>query len=217
MDNSGTVTTANDGSDTASASLTVRCPDLTIAKTFTGNSLPPIGGFEQAAPGDTLTYTLAYSLTNGPVTDGVITDVLPAGQTYVDGSATDNADFTFESYDSTTRTLTWTAPTVTAGGSVTYQVTIDADGSDAVQPLTNTASIVSAETDPAAASAAVVVPAGAVEALTPPPTDVRTGRGRSASPGFSLMLILLGLAGFALVLGTITPVRERIRPPERDR
>ena len=162
VDNTATVTTTNDGSGEAHDS--VRIPDLTIAKTFTGNSLPPIGGFEQAAPGDTLTYTLAYSLTNGPVTDGVITDVLPAGQTYVDGSATDNADFTFESYDSTTRTLTWTAPTVTAGGSVTYQVTIDADAAD-IGTLTNPASIVSADTDQVTVEATVLVPAPP-EALT---------------------------------------------------
>ena len=59
--------------------------------------------------GDTVTYTLAYAVTDGPVTNGVLTDVLPAGVTYVSGSATDSTEFEFVSYDSGTRTLTWTA------------------------------------------------------------------------------------------------------------
>ena len=204
------------GSEDAACSTTttVNQPALTIAKSFTGNSLPPIGGFEQAAPGDTLTYTLAYTLTHGPVTNGVISDVLPQGQTYVDGSATDNAEFTFQSYDSTTRTLTWTAPTVTTSGAVTYQVTIDTNAAD-IGTLVNPASILSAETDKVTVDATVLVPASP-EALTPPPTDTLPTRGPSSNAGFSLMLILLGLAGFALVLGMITPVPERIRRRERD-
>ena len=49
--------------------------------------------------GDKVTYTLSYTLANGPVTDGVITDVLPDGLTYVAGTATDNDEFAFQSYD----------------------------------------------------------------------------------------------------------------------
>ena len=69
-----------------------------------------------ADEGETVTYTLEYDLFGDPVTDGVITDVLPAGVTYIGGSATSNAEFTFQGYDATTRTLTWTADDVSEDG-----------------------------------------------------------------------------------------------------
>ena len=50
-------------------------------------TLPP------AAEGDVLTYTLADDLTDGPVTNGILTDVRPAGLTYVNGSAEGNEEF----------------------------------------------------------------------------------------------------------------------------
>ena len=43
----------------------------------------------------TVTYTLTYTIGDVDVTNGVITDVVPAGLTYVDGSATGNTEFTF--------------------------------------------------------------------------------------------------------------------------
>jgi uncharacterized repeat protein (TIGR01451 family) len=67
----------------------VRVPQLTIDKSFTGNTkgTDAVLGLPAAAEGDVLTYTLAYDLTDGPVTDGVITDVLPEGLEYVIDSA----------------------------------------------------------------------------------------------------------------------------------
>ena len=49
------------------------------------NNAPLIGGDPTASEGDTVTYTLDYTVTDGPVTNGVLTDVLPVGVTYVDG------------------------------------------------------------------------------------------------------------------------------------
>ena len=58
-----------------------------------------------ANEGDTVTYTLTYNTNGIPQTNGVVTDVLPEGVTYVDGSASSNDEFTFVEYDAATRTL----------------------------------------------------------------------------------------------------------------
>ncbi len=92
------------------------------------------------------------------MTDGVITDVLPAGVTYIGGSATGNAEFTFQGYDATTRTLTWTADDVSEDGTVSYQATVDEGAAELIQPLINIASIDSDQTEPDEADSPVFVP-----------------------------------------------------------
>ena len=79
-----------------------------------------------ADEGDTVTFSLAYTLIGDPVTNGIITDVLPVGLTYVAGSAKGDAQFAFQGYDDATRTLTWTAAKVSESGTVSYQATVDA-------------------------------------------------------------------------------------------
>jgi fimbrial isopeptide formation D2 family protein/uncharacterized repeat protein (TIGR01451 family) len=203
------------------ADSTVTVPQLTIDKSFTGNtggSLPD--GSPQAKEGDTLTYTLAYDLTNGPVTNGVITDTLPEGLAYVTGSATNNDEFTFDSFDATTRTLTWKAATVTKDGSVTYQAQVLEGASELAQPLVNVATIDSDETDKDSDNAQVFVAVPPQEAtatpkITLPPTSTIDGTDQPANAGSSLMLILLALAGFTLALGFVTPVPERVRRRNR--
>ena len=75
-------------------------PTLTIAKSFTGNTggQDPILDVPLAKIGDTLTYTLDYT-GSGPITNAIITDVLPVGLDYVEGSAEGDANFTFVDYD----------------------------------------------------------------------------------------------------------------------
>src|SRR6185436_14099581 len=53
-----------------------------------------------ADEGETVTFTLNYTFSGDPVTNGKITDVLPVGLTYVDSSATNSDEFTFAGYDS---------------------------------------------------------------------------------------------------------------------
>ena len=97
------------------------------------------GGVQE---GDSVTYTLDYTVANGPVHNGIITDVLPAGVTYMTGSASSDAQFTFIDFNVTTPgALTWKAATVSANGSLTYKVTIDAGAAELAQPLNNTACI----------------------------------------------------------------------------
>ena len=148
----------------------------------------------------------------GPITNAIITDVLPIGLDYVEGSATGSANFTFVNYVEATRTLTWTAATLPdpASGSVTYKVVVLAAAAEEVQPLVNTAAIDSDQTerDIDTASVAVLPP---VLALTPPPTSTLTPETDAGNPGFALMLTLLGIAGLALGVGFVTPVPARAR------
>jgi uncharacterized repeat protein (TIGR01451 family) len=198
------------------ATIVVECPSaLGITKDVAGNTggTDPILDVPAAKIGDTLTYTLEYAGI-GPITNGVITDVLPVGLDYVAGSATSDANFTFDSYDPATRTLTWrTALDVTLEsptGAVTYQVLVLEAAAEEVQPLINVATIDSDETDPDDDTASVAVLAPPL-GLTPPPTSTLSPETGTSNPGFALMLVLLGVAGLALGIGFITPVPERAR------
>jgi uncharacterized repeat protein (TIGR01451 family) len=200
----------------------VRVPALVIEKSFTGNTGgTAVNGLGIAKVGDTLTYTLGYDLSEGPVTNGVITDKLPVGLAYVDGSATDNDEFTFQGYDASTRTLTWTAPTVTEDGTVSYQVLVLDDSFSLPQPLENVATIDSDETAPSSDNEDVLVQIVAAATETPtitlPPTDTSPASDQGGgSAGFGLMLTLLILGGISLAAGYFTPTpgrtrRERLR------
>ena len=176
-----------------------------------------------ADEGDTVTYTLAYDLTGDPVTDGVITDVLPIGVTYVVGSATNNEEFTFAGYTAATRTLTWTAEEVSEDGSVTYQAKVNVGAAELEQPLVNLATIDSDETEPDEDDSEIFVPtvpagATATPRITLPPTDTfATDTPAPSNPGFALMLVLLALAAVTLVLGFVTPVPASVRDRSRRR
>lgn len=219
FDNTASITTTF-SSDDASASTEVVCPvpsSLTIDKSVTGNTggTDPILDVPLAKIGDTLTYTLEYTGA-GPLTNAVITDVLPIGLDYVEGSATGDANFTFVNFVEATRTLTWTAATLPdpASGSVTYKVVVLEAAAEEVQPLVNTAAIDSDQTerDNDTASVAVLPP---VLALTPPPTSTLTPETGTSNPGFALMLVLLGIAGLALGVGFVTPVPAQVRRRDR--
>jgi fimbrial isopeptide formation D2 family protein len=209
-------------SDQDTAIVVVRVPSLVIEKAFTGNTegTDTILGVPKAAEGDTLTYTLTYTLTNGPVTGAVITDTLPAGLTYVTGSAAGNDEFSFTSFDSTTGTLRWDAASATKSGSVTYQVVVAAGAAALSQPLVNTAVIDSNETNPDDDTAAVAVAPPplaetATPRITPPPTD--TADLPATNPGSMLMIALLVIAAIALLVGLLTPAPARATRRDRRR
>jgi uncharacterized repeat protein (TIGR01451 family)/fimbrial isopeptide formation D2 family protein len=185
-------------------------PELGIQKS---NNAPLVDGLPTAAEGDTVTYTLDYTVL-GEVHNAVITDVLPTGVTYVDGTATDDAQFTFASYNPVTRTLTWNADTVSENGSLSYDATIDEGAAELVQPLVNVATIDSDETEPASDNSPVFVAPVPLE-LTPPPTDTLAPSAPASNPGFALMLLLLSVAAIALAIGFITPVPEHVRRRDR--
>ena len=84
-------------------------------------------------PGDKLSYTLAYTMTNGPLHGVVITDVLPEGL----GTPSNISDGGV--YDAATRTITWELGTVESDGVVTYDVILAVGADTFVQPLRNVA------------------------------------------------------------------------------
>ena len=167
-----------------------------------------------ANEGATVTYTLKYNTNGIPQTNGVVTDVLPVGITYVDGSASSNDEFTFISYTAATRTLRWEAPTLTKGGTLTYKATVDEGAADLQQPLVNVATIVTDQQPPDDDDSPVFVPPTPLD-LTPPPTDTLAPSATPSNPGFSLMLILIAVAVIALGIGLVTPVPEHVRRRDR--
>ena len=108
-------TTADDPSE----SITVESIDLVLAKTV-DNSTPNEGA--------TVTYTVQLT-NNGPdaATNVVVTDIVPAGLTYVAGASITGGDSSDDS-DPAGAGLSWTVNTLANGAStsLTFQATVDA-------------------------------------------------------------------------------------------
>ena len=91
-----------------------------------------------AQVGDTLTYTVSYAnLEDQPATVN-ITDELPEGLTYVDGTASDGGV-----YDEASRTLNWTLKDVKskASGKVTFEAKVNEHAIIGTDPVTNQAMV----------------------------------------------------------------------------
>ena len=83
-------------------------------------------------PGDIIEYTLTVSVNVGSATNVVVTDTLPDGLTYVDGSAS------IEPNDVTGQTLTWNLGSVDVEDSpitITYEASVDADAAGLLKNL----------------------------------------------------------------------------------
>jgi len=167
-----------------------------------------------ASEGATVTFTLDYTFSGAPVTNGIITDVLPNGLTYVADSATDSTEFTFVSYDSASRTLTWTAENVTASGTVTYKATVDVGASELAQPLTNVATIDSAQTEPDSDTSDVYVPVPPKNE-TAPPTDIEGAETGTSGNSLPLTLAILAVIFLSVAFVTPTPATARRRNRQR--
>jgi uncharacterized repeat protein (TIGR01451 family) len=204
----------------ASATIVARTSSLAVAKAVAGNTngTDPILDVPSAKIGDTLTFTLTYTLGNGPVTNAVITDVLPQGYGAPTAISNDGTGAP-GTWNATTRTITWKWATLSASGTVSYKVVVLTGADTLTQPLTNVASIVSDQTAPASASREVAV-AGQVLAatstprVTPPPTDTSSVPEGSGT-GNTLLLVLLALAGFMTSLGILVPAPARNRRRNR--
>ena len=149
FNNTADAQSSNEGTLSSNAvELAVGAPRLTIAKDADVLS---------QTPGNPINYTITYS-NDSPVsvTNTVITDVLPVGLD--DTTLTVNNGGT---YDSGTRTITWTIGALAAGSgpfSVSYVVSVENPyPSGGAIPLANTASIDSDETTPATDDASVYI------------------------------------------------------------
>ncbi|HEX2194643.1 MAG TPA: SpaA isopeptide-forming pilin-related protein [Candidatus Limnocylindria bacterium] len=125
------------------STVTVRVPALVIDKSADTEVVHFVfdaeGNVLSVAP-EQVTWTLDYALSNGPVTNAVITDPLPDFLTFV--SASDGGVF-----DPVTGVITWQLGTLTTSGSVSFVTTVDADAPEN-EPIVNVATIVSDQTQP---------------------------------------------------------------------
>ena len=117
----------------AIANETVKCPEIDIVKGANDDLVEP---------NQTVTFLLDVEVVDGPVTNAVVTDDLPVGQTYVAGSAKSkvspaavfSADEPTVSPDG--RTLTWDFASLAEGDpsvTIMYDVKIDANATTATQ------------------------------------------------------------------------------------
>lgn len=210
LDNTAVADAPDDGTDpvSSSASIAVRCPRLTLDMMATAETVVIAGApGAQAATPSAITWTLAYALTEGPVSGALITDALPPGLTYVAGSAGPGS-----SYDSASRTLTWSFASLTASGSVSFQTSVDVATISRTAPTENAAIIDSAETAPDDARRTVSV---AVEA--PPLGGNPTPRPSASSPlpdtaGIDEALEPLPVvSGLLLLVSAVVVGRRRVR------
>lgn len=90
--------------------------------------------------GDTLTYTIEYRNDKDTAATVTVTDVLPDGLTYVDGSASGPEEAAFKAEG---QTLTWTIEDAAAGaeGIVTFQAVVNESATVVKDPVTNKATI----------------------------------------------------------------------------
>lgn len=203
--------------ETVTCTFTNRNPQLTIVKSVVNNTVDrgtlALGGKPAviARVGDTLRYTLTYTLTNGPVHNAVIDDVMQQA-----GLGTPSNISNGGTYSAATRTIHWSLGTLTTGGTLTYEITVIAGADELNQPFKNIATIDSDETSPSSdhANAAVEptpLAATARPRVTLPPTDTSGSGPDQGATGNGMLMVLLVLAGLATVLGFLTPAPSRVR------
>jgi hypothetical protein len=165
-----------------------------------------------------ITWTLNYTLTNGPVTNAVITDPLPAGLNFV--SATNSGSF-----NATTRTITWNlASPLTSSGSVSFVTSVDPATISRSGPTVNIATIDSTQTNPDTGQDDVAVTVEQTQASTGGPGTSTTARSSSLPntaleigplgvmtiPLAVLAMLLIGSLG-ALAYANVRSVKRRQR------
>lgn len=158
-----------------------------------GEGLDPTDGTVDF--GDTVSYELDVTATgNAPQTNVTVTDVLPAGVTYVEGSATclDEVSACTATYDAATRTVTMVVAEMLPGTTVLLVFEVNVDAAPEVAPGTtyswqgdNVGAAVSTETPTEVPSNVVTVKAS---------KTVLPATGSESGPLvlFALLAILMG-------------------------
>ena len=144
---------------------------------------------DEATP-SVVTWTLTYTLTNGPVHNAVITDEVPNGFTFLDA-----ANGGVEAGG----VVTWEFAELTASGSVSFRTTVDVDTISRTSATVNTATIDSDETEPDDGEDSVTVTDEGELGGNPTPTaspvipDTAFGGGSETQGAATLLsLVLLG-------------------------
>jgi len=166
----------------------------------------------QIASPSSVTWTLTYTLTNGPVTNAVITDPIPTGFTFVSASngGTLGADG---------KTITWNLGTLSASGAVSFVTAVNVATISRSGPTVNVATIVSDQTAPDSGQDSVGVRVIAVPlAGNPTPTPKVPNTALAFGPGGQpttvpielLVALFLGSLG-GLLFANVRAVQRRRR------
>ena len=150
-----------------------------------------------------VTWTLTYTLTNGPVDNAVITDDVPAGFIFLDAS---------DGGTEAGGTVTWNLGTITTSGSVSFRTTVDPTTIDRVNPTVNVAVIDSDDTAPDEGEDSVTVtvePPVAGGNPTPSPTVPDTAFGIGIGGETVSVPLELLVVAFIGSLGALTLANVR--------
>ena len=167
-------------------------------------------GQESAAPA-TVTWTLTYSLTNGPVSGALITDVIPTGFTFLSAGQGGTLG--------AGKTVSWHLGNLSASGSVTLVTTVNVATIPRGGPIDNVATIVSDQTPSDSGHDSVTVTAGGLEAGNPSPTPAQVPNtavalgpaGQPVTVPIELLVVLfLGSLG-GLAYANVRAVQRRRR------
>jgi len=208
LHNVATITASHHAELKPEASVTVQCPGpaLVIEKVADKHVVDVTAG---PTKNTTVTWTLSYSLQNGPVTNAVINDPIPTGLSYVHGSASNGGV-----YDPATRTLTWTFPQLSASGTVSFRTTVD-NGVGGGVSFTNVTTIESEETPSDEGHDTIkTVEQAPPKAATPTPSVPNTALalGQDGTPNqipiAFVILVFLGSLG-VLAFANVTTARRR--------
>jgi hypothetical protein len=160
-----------------------------------------------------VTWTLTYTLRQGPVTNAVITNLLPEFVTLVSASHGGV-------YNRASRVVRWELGALSASGSVRIVTVVDPEAPETA-PIVNVATIASDQTAEAVARDAIRVIAGAQLGGNPPsppsapPTvpDTALAAGRDDVSPSAWMGLLFVLFGGSLGMRSVVTVRVRDRRP----
>jgi uncharacterized repeat protein (TIGR01451 family) len=213
LDNTAFAFADNSDSVHASALIGVRCPFLVIEKsadTEVVHFVFDADGNVLSVDPEQVTWTLTYTLTDGPVTDAVITDPLPEFLDFVSASPGG-------AYDPATRTITWELGDLLVDGSfnVSFVTTVDPAAPE-TDPILNVASIVSNETPKDDGEDSIVVTSESELGGNPTPKpsvpDTAVVFGPAGEP-VSIpieLLVLLFIGSFGtLAFANVRAVRQR--------
>ena len=161
------------------AEILVRCPTLVIDKVADAEVITISGPNDDlVADPSVVTWTLTYTLTDGPVTNAVITDEVPVGFVFLDAS---------DGGQEAGGVVTWNLGTLTESGSVSFRTTVDPETIDRANPTVNVAVIDSDETEPDEGEDSVTVvveppPLGSTPTPAPSVPDTAAAFGTNGEP-----------------------------------
>ncbi|MEO6058389.1 MAG: Ig-like domain-containing protein, partial [Candidatus Limnocylindria bacterium] len=191
------------------STVLVRVPTLVIDKAANAEVVHFVfnanGSVQSVTPAQ-VTWTLTYTLANGPVSNAVISDPLPAFLNFV--SASNGGTFA-------AGTITWNLGTLTTSGSVSFVTTV-ASNAPETGPIVNVATIDSTETAPDTGQDSIRITSEQVQAGTGTPAPSVPDSAISFAPAgqpisipVELMAVLFLLSLGGLAFANVKAARRR--------